>query len=192
MEHYARAREETVLPLMLRPRALHFLWCMMGLVAVSGLLAFQVSVPTLASGTAIVADASFVPCQAAGVACLVVVLPADQLSDVEVGQRLFIRLDNRTRRLETVVTAVEGEVWSPRRIRDETSLESVERPAVVLYAAFEPEPEAAFLLEHSYQGSTFDTEVEVGSRNLASLLSGLISSTSGASALDRQRLASPK
>lgn len=170
IQHYTRAREEVVLPRLLKPRVFLFLWGILGLLGVVGVLAWMTHVPVFVSGSGVVVEGRRGPQGRTTEAYLAVLLPEDRLSRLAVGQRVFVRVETAGGRWLSAIAAVEADVQSPVTLQRRFGLSSVERPSAVVFAPFEPSEAGDRPSAAQYLGSVFEVDVEVGSRSLLSLL----------------------
>ena len=168
LRHHNQAKEQTVLPRLMKPRGFIFFWAMMALVALMTGLAWTAEVPVMASGTALVVEGEIVP-SGAEEAYFAVFLPEKRQSEVAVGQQLFIRRGGGFVPEVRTVMAVDTDVLSPLAVKERFAGHTVEQPAVVVYAPFHAAEAEGREAAETYLGSVYEADVEVGARTLFSL-----------------------
>lgn len=103
---------------------------------------------------------------------VVAFLPAESLSKLRVGQKLFVKPD-AGRRLTASVIAVDPEVSSPAALQrrfglSDSAISKLKHPAVSVSARFETDADGQVV--SGYLDSVFPADVEVESRRLISYL----------------------
>jgi hypothetical protein len=161
VERYAIRRDDVVLPRFAAPKVFLFMWALLGLLLVSVGLAWTVQVPVYSTGFAIGlrAERQFV-----------VVLPANSLSNLSVGQQVHVFDQNGTKLdLPLTVTTVESTVLSPERIRRQFDLSPatallIAQPSIVVVAQTDSAP------NDSLEGSVFQAHIQVGTQRAIAML----------------------
>ena len=93
LEQYAASRQKDVLPRLVSPPVFVFLWILLALLIVGGIVAWLTRVPTYVVGSGVVLDQGIVQVnQASGRAVAVVFLPANRTMHVRVGQVILLQI----------------------------------------------------------------------------------------------------
>lgn len=159
-----------MLPKIVSPRALAFLWLLLGLCGLAGALSWFVQIPIYVSGTAIVVDgASASLLGSPRPVVLAAFFPPDALSHMQVGHPLWLEGATPRERMNRPLVAVETEILSPEAaLQRFGAAAALTRPVVVAFTAFEPSPGG--LAPSNYLGSRFQAQVQMGTQRLPSLL----------------------
>jgi hypothetical protein len=168
LRQYAQGRQQPILPRFVRPRTFALLWVLAVLLAAGVGLAWVARVPVFASGVAVLVGAQGHEGETIEV---VAFLPAESLSRLRAGQPMFVEAGGAGQRLRLRVAAVEPEVLSPDAARARfasTPTGALVGPSAVAVARFEGA--RATLPASAYAGSVARVEVEVGSRQVITLL----------------------
>ncbi len=173
VQRYRQRREQAVLPRAIAPRTFVCLWLLLGLLAAGGILACLTPVPTYASGPAIVIYSQDDPEGMRGQVLVFGFVPPEHLPHVQVGQRVFLHVDSMHERLTSSVVAVEPQLVSPAAVRQRFAPDGgaalvISQPAVVVMTRLQVLPAA--MPAATYSGSVGHVDVEVGSRQLLSLV----------------------
>lgn len=161
--------QRTVLPRFIRPRTFLCLWILIGLLALAAVLAAMADVPVFSSGVAVVVDVD-------GSTRLALLLPADAVDALRVGQTAWINWPEAHEPRPARIISIEEAIHSPADVRERFALssDSITGPAVVAFAAGEDLlPKNGELPARSYRGSIAPVQVQTGARPLISLLTGL-------------------
>lgn len=168
LRRYAEGRQQAVLPRFVRPRTFALLWALAALLAAGVGLACVARVPVFASGVAVLVGAQGREGETVEV---VAFLPAESLSRLHAGQPMFVEAGGAGPRLRLRVAAVEPEVLSPDAARARFAAApttALVGPSAVAVARLEGA--RAALPARAYGGSVTRVEVEVGSRQVITLL----------------------
>jgi len=175
VQAYLQGRQETVLPRFVSPRTFLFLWALLALLVAGGFMAWLTEVPVYASGPAVIVEGKATRGAVRGEAAVLILIPAEERERLRAGQRMFLRMGERERRISPIV-AVAAEVLSPVEVQKRYGLapaasQAVTRPTIVAIAPLQTEqgglPAAAQV------GSVYSAEVEVGARRVLSFLPGI-------------------
>lgn len=170
IRNYTQGRAKSVLPQFSRPRAIALLWILAGVLLCSGLLAWLIRIPIYASGVGIVIDSEAVTRDGSRLA---VFLPAQELSKLRTGQKLFWSFDKTGGRVSRTLVAIDSEVSSPRSVQTRFNLigaaaAAITKPVVVAFVNLDPTP--GNLPPAALAGSVYRVDVEVGTMRAISLL----------------------
>jgi hypothetical protein len=173
MRRYMQSREEPVLPRLVSPPVFMYLWLLLGLLVAIGLLTWFARVPVYASGSAVVVDSSNSLPSARDEALVVAFVPPEHLWRLRVGQLLLLQFDERSKRLEAQIMAVELGVSSPEMARRRFGLSegaalAITEPSVIALARLKVL--SSGLPAAAYVGSKYRAKIEVASRRVISLL----------------------
>jgi len=173
IRRYAQSREEPVLPRLVSPHVFMCLWILLGLLVVSGFLAWFAQVPVYASGPAVVVDGSSKTPYSGAHILIVAFVPPENLSRLRVGQTLFLQFDGAGRRIGRSIISVEPEISSAEMAQRRFALGAGAAPAIIRPSAVaiaRLEPLSTGLPAAAYVGSVYRAEIEVGARRVISLL----------------------
>jgi hypothetical protein len=151
------------------PGIWRYLWLLIGLLGMAGILTWTVPVPVYVSGSAVIVA----PATAAEEMVVVAFLPAAALARLQVGQPLFLPIDVSGMRLQQPITVVESTLFSPQAAQrrfnpnHEAALE-ISQPVAVAIAPFVPP--ASDLPAATYASTVSPVDVQIGTRRLLSLL----------------------
>ncbi len=175
IRRYLDRREEIVLPRLVSPSFLRYLWLLTAALVAATLLAWLTRVPVHATGVAIVVAAGITPelYQSDQEVFVAAFLPAESLSSLRPGQRIFLYTGQANEPLNLVIVVVEEKVLSPDTARKRFGLTpgataAITSPAAVALAQFTPP--TADLPAVAYLGSLYRSEVEIGSQRVIFLL----------------------
>jgi hypothetical protein len=173
VRRYTQSREESVLPRFVSPRTFTYLWILLGLLGISGVVAWLTRVPVYASGQGVVVDRRGKTNDVRDDVVMVAFLRPENYSRLRVGQTLLVQLDPAGERTRRPIIAIEPEIASPKAVQRRFALSAgaahaVTQPSAVAIARFEPNP--TNLPASTYVGSVYPVDVEVGSRRVLSLL----------------------
>lgn len=173
VQRYIQGREKAVLPHFVSPRTFLYLWSLMGLLVPGAFTAWCARVPVYASGAAVVVAGRSAPYHIRAGLVLLAFLPAEDLTRLRVGQRLFAAPAPAGGRLSGSVMAIEPKIVSPAMARTRFTLHAgaawaVSQPSAVVLARLTPL--SSGLPPSAYAGGIYDVDVEVGARRVLSLL----------------------
>lgn len=160
-EHYVQGQHKFVLLRLVSPPVFLFLWLLVGLLGLSGLVAWWGRIPVYTSGQSVIEE------HEGNVVAIVFVAP-EQLSKLRNGQQVQIEVGPG---LPGTVATVEPEILSPSEIRQRYRLEgatalAVTRPSAVVTVRLA-------LPSAGYAGSLGLARIETGTRRALSFLPGL-------------------
>jgi hypothetical protein len=173
VRRYTQSREESVLPRFVSPGTFTYLWILLGLLGVSGFVAWCARVPVYASGLGVVVDRRGKTNDVRDDVVMVAFLRPENHSRLRVGQTLLVQLEPAGERTRRPIIAIEPKIVSPNAVQQRFALSAgaahaVAQPSAVAIARFEPNP--TNLPASTYVGSVYPVDVEVGSRRVLSLL----------------------
>jgi len=172
VKHYMRSRDKDTLPRFISLPVALFLWILLGLLLVLGLLAWYEQIPSYVSGHGIVLRSNYVPPSASNdKAVAVAFFAVDQVNYLHAGQSVLVSFASSTQSLEGTLLTVE----------------SIVSPAVALQryglggggASLITQPSAAAIIKLDntspalYASNTLTVNVQVGSCRIISLLPGI-------------------
>jgi len=173
---YIKNREQAVLPRFITPQIFCYLWGIVGLLMLSGLLAWFIQIPTHTEGTAQVIRGDGELVATTGM-MIVALFPPDMLERLLLEQTIFIRPATQTSIEQSVsqpIILTEPKVLSPKIIQSRFGLNVstfTQQPSTVVVAALE-QP-LGNLPESVYEGATYSVMAETGSYRLLTLIPGL-------------------
>jgi hypothetical protein len=171
VKHYMQSREKDTLPRFISLPIALFLWILLGLLLVVGLLSWYEQIPTYATGKGAVLNSKYAPPSARQDAVAVAFFSLDQASNLHVGQAVSVYLESFAQPVKGVVLVVDHSV-SPDDALHRYGLGSSDASLIT-------QPSAAVIvrLEHlspsQYAGSSLTISLLVGSRRIISLLPGI-------------------
>lgn len=173
VRRYMQSRQESVLPRFVSPRTFTCLWLLLGLLGISGFVAWLTKVPIYASGQGVVVDRRGKTNYVGDDVVLIIFLPPENRSRLRAGQTSLLQLDPTGDRTLSPIIAIEPEIASPNAVQRRFALSAlaahaVTQPSAVAIARFKPNP--TNLPASTYVGSVYPVDVEVGSRRVLSLL----------------------
>lgn len=181
LRRYAQGEDKAVPLQFTSPRIIRFLWGLIGLLLVGGLLLWLMRVPVYTSGVAVPISTGYPSSASPSVShwnpnnepLVAVFLPSNSISQLHVGQRVFWRFSKTDLRVSRFVLEVSLEVNSPYELQQKFGLRgkaasAISEPAVVAFAKLQPVPNA--LPAPAYLGTVYPAEVEVGTRRVISFL----------------------
>lgn len=171
LQHYTRGREQEVLPRMVAPPVFQFLWLLLGLFSLGGLMAWWGRVPTYTATTGMIVSVPRKVESAEPTTMAILFLPANQLPKLHPGQRVMLRTSSSDQPLSFTISSTNKSLFSPTKLRQQYGLEgaaalTVTQPSGVVSVNLA----GSKLAKPIYQGSSVLAQVEVGSTRLISLL----------------------
>lgn len=165
IKHYAQGRDKDALPRFVSPPVFLFLWVLLCLCAVAGLLAWNTRIAVYTPGIGMVAQD-----RASGQMVAVLFLRPDQQRHVRPGQPVQVRIGETGPHLQRMVTTVEPRLLSPEVARQRYHLDNalslvVTQPSMVIVVALE-----ASAVSPLYAGSLVRAQVQVGSQRVLALV----------------------
>lgn len=161
---YVESQEKAVLPRLVSPQTFVYLWSLLGLLAVSSLIAWFVKIPVYASGLAVVTRWH----KPEGMSKPVVVafLPPQYMTKLRANQKLFLKFAGD--RYSQRILFVEPQIRSPDFMQKalSPSTEMITQPVAVVTTQWQPPTLPAAV----YLGSIGSAEVEIGQQRAISLL----------------------
>ena len=171
VKHYMQGRDKDTLPRFISLPIALFLWVLLGLLLVVGLLARYEQIPSYISGRGVVLNSNYAPRSSSGEEAVAVAFFAvDQAAHLHVGQSVFVRFASSTQSLKGTILTVDP-VVSPTV--------AVQRYGLGNDASLITQPSAVALIQLDntssslYAGNILTANVQVGSRRIISLLPGI-------------------
>lgn len=171
VKHYMQGRDKDTLPRFISLPIALFLWVLLGLLLVVGLLAWYEQIPSYISGRGVVLNSNYAPRSSSGEEAVAVAFFAvDQAAHLHVGQSVFVRFASSTQSLKGTILTVDP-VVSPTV--------AVQRYGLGNDASLITQPSAVALIQLDntssslYAGNILTANVQVGSRRIISLLPGI-------------------
>ncbi|GHO92775.1 hypothetical protein KSF_028230 [Reticulibacter mediterranei] len=172
VKHYMQSREKDTLPRFISLPIALFLWGLLGLLLVVGLLAWYEQIPTYATGQGAVLSPRYMSHYAQQGAVAAAFFAIDQAKYLHVGQRVAVSFTSSSdNSLKGTVLAVDAAVSPDSALShyglSSTSALSITQPSVVVIIKLDA------VSPSLYAGSTLTANVQVGSRRIISLLPGI-------------------
>jgi hypothetical protein len=173
IKSYIERREKGILPQLVAPPVFLFLWILLGLLLTAGLLAWLAQVPTYVEGDGIILEQQSPSASGPREAVALIFLPATSAPRLQAGLPVQLQLGSTGPALTRKIEQVEPGVLSPSAVRTRYALassvsEKLTEPVVVVSVRLGPT-----IPVQLYAGSAVSAQVQVGSRRVLSLLSGL-------------------
>jgi hypothetical protein len=173
VRRYLQGKEESVLPRFVSPRIFRYLWIFAVLFGLGCFLTWWMEVPVFVSGPAIIVSGEIANAGGSKEPVLIMFLPSDSISHLQVGQQLYLKTSEPRNRLVRRVTGVEKAVSSPAEARKRFKLPpaaagAVEAPSAVAIAELPRTLDGLPATKHI--GSVYDADIKVGARRLISFL----------------------
>jgi hypothetical protein len=171
LKKYLQRQEQGVLLRVISPPAFVFFWIVLLLLLGTGVFAWAVQVPISITGQGVVVEDGTIG--RGGQEMVVLFFPPDQRSALHQGQATTISIGSTAITLTGSIGQVEGELISPADARARFDLQGglaqvITGPSIVVTIPLEPTASARL-----YIGSLCSAQVNVGSRDVLSLLPGL-------------------
>ena len=170
---YKRSREKAVVPRLISWPIIVCLWLLLGVLIVTGFLAWYVQVPTYVDGSGIILARGDMLQPVYGGMVAVVFLPPDQSAHLRVGLPVDVQMGSAGVLVHSTIAQVEPGITSPDAARQRYRLGGVgallvTQPSIVVIIKL-----GTTLPATSYAGSLLTAKVEIGSQRLLTLLPGL-------------------
>lgn len=175
-QQYVQRRERAELPRYITPPVFALFWILLGLLLVSGSVAWWSEVPIYTTGPAILRDngvsSAFHINRQQGVVA-VVFLPADRPLTLHPGLPVHLQIGTAGLQAAGTVVLVELGVFSPQQARQRYGLDGSEgllitQPSSVVIASI-----SSPLSAQTYTGSIVTAQVQTGSQRILMLLLGV-------------------
>jgi len=171
VKHYMQSRQKDSLPRFISLPLALFLWMLLALLLVVGVLAWFEEIPTYVGGNGVILHEGTNAGYGANGAMAAIFLPLNQAKNLRVGSTVRVDLGtsgpHMTSKVETIEYGVSPYTALQRYGLDQRYMLLVTEPSVVVLIRLET------ISPITYAGSTLTAEVEVGSRRVISLLPGL-------------------
>jgi hypothetical protein len=170
IKRYMQSREKDVLPRIIPVPVAIFLWALLGVFIVTGVLAWYEQVPLYVMGTGIVLDQGKDLRSAKNEA--MVFLPPDQVAKLHIGLAVQVHIDAQGPQIIGKIAQIGSEVISPDTACQRYGIEGasclLSQPSVIVLVEL-----GAAIAATRYAGSSVTAEVEVGTQRILSLLPGV-------------------
>jgi len=168
VKHYMQNRQKDTLPRFISLPIALFLWALLGLLLVVGLLAWYEQVPTFISGNGVVLNSKYVPQQHSQGAVAAAFFAVGQSGHMHAGQTVSVYVGTSTQSLRGTVLSVDPAV-SPDTVVRRYGLNAslITQPCAVVLIKLED------ISPSLYAGSTLTVNVRAGSHRIISLLPGI-------------------
>lgn len=165
VQRYIQRRDKDVFPRLLRPPVFIFLWILLSLGLLAGLLVWNIRVPVYTGAPGVILQG-----RTAGQLEAVIFVSPGQRSTVRPGQAVLLQIGTNGPRLQQTITSVTAQVLSPVQIRANYTLTDalglvVSQPAAVAVVTLQ---EGSVL--QGYAGSLVGANIQIGTRSALSLL----------------------
>lgn len=165
IKHYVQGRDKDVLPRFVSPPVFLFLWALLSLCVIAGLLAWNTRIPIYAPGIGMVTQD-----RPSGQMVAILFLVPGQQPKVRPGQPIQAQIGTTGPRLQWTVTSVEPTLLSPEEAHHRYHLDNalsllVTQPSVVIEVALD-----AGAVSPIYAGSLVHAQVQVGSQRVLALV----------------------
>jgi hypothetical protein len=165
VQRYIQRRDKDVFPRLLRPPVFIFLWILLSLGLLAGLLVWNIRIPVYTGAPGVILRG-----KTAGQLEAVIFVPTSQRSTVRPGQAVLLQIGTSGPRLQQTITSVTAQVLSPVQIRANYALTDslglvVSQPAIVAVVTLQ---EGSAL--QGYAGSLVGANIQIGTRSALSLL----------------------
>jgi hypothetical protein len=172
VKHYMQSREKDTLPRFISLPIALFLWALLVLLLVVGLLAWYEQIPTYATGQGAVLSSRYMSHYTDQGAVAAAFFTVDQAKHLHAGQSVAVSFTaSSASTLKGIVLAVDAAVSPDNAIShyglSSTMALSITQPSVVAIIKLDA------VSSSLYAGSTLTANVRVGSRRIISLLPGI-------------------
>jgi hypothetical protein len=171
VKHYMQSRDKDTLPRFISLPIALFLWILLGLLLVVGLLAWYEQIPAYATGKGVVLSSQYAPHPTQQEAMAVAFFTVDQSNHFHTGQTVFVHFASSTQSLQGTVLTVDPVVSPAVALRryglgnNEASL--ITQPSAVMLIKLDN------ISPSLYAGSMLTVNVRIGSHRIISLLPGI-------------------
>jgi hypothetical protein len=173
IKSYMGRREKDVLPHLVAPPVFLFLWILLGLLLIAGLLAWSAQIPTYQTGGGLILERQPVSASGQREAVALIFLPATSAPKLRAGLPVQVQISSTGPALTSKIDKVEPGILSPSAARTRYTLDSsvsqnLTEPVVAVSVRLGPG-----VPYQLYAGSEVSAQVQVGSRRVLSLFPGL-------------------
>jgi hypothetical protein len=163
LQRYRLHREKDVLPRFLAPPVFLFLWLILGLALLAGLLLWNMRIAVSIQAPGVLLPGS------SGTMEALLFVPADQAPLMRAGLPVQLQIGTAGPSMSLLVTSTTPRVLSPARIRAAYGLDNalglvVRQPALVAIVVL-----PAGIARQAYAGSLVDASIQTGSQSIFSL-----------------------
>jgi hypothetical protein len=174
LEQYARSREKDILPRSVAPPVFIFFWVLLGLLLVAIVLAWQVQVPVYAAASGFVAQNGQTGALPGSENTVVLFVPTNPSPALHIGQAVTLQITLTGETFPGTIMTVGPGIITPDQARQQYALTGdlalvITQPSVAVTLSLGPAFPQDVLV-----GSTFTTQVQIGTRPVISLLPDLL------------------
>ena len=168
LKQYAQSKEKDILPRFVAPPVFLFLWILPGLLLVSVVVAWLGQIPTFVAGSGIVMK----PDTQTGHTVAVIFLPATPTLKLHAGMPVLLQIGS-AEQMRSQIATVEPGVLSPSDAQQKYALNGalsqvITQPSIAVTVTLGQNIPA-----QTYAGSIVNAQVQVGTRDVLSLLPGV-------------------
>jgi len=165
LKQYMQGRNKDVLPRLISPPALLFLWLLLSLFLVCGLLSWSLRVPVYTVGRGVIVAGN-----TQGQTSVVLFFPASQLTVLHSGQSVQLTANATGLNEQQRVVSVEPDLLSPAAASQRYDLSGalsllVQQPSAAVIVNLHPALPLSL-----YEGTIVQAQIQVGSQRLLDLL----------------------
>jgi hypothetical protein len=171
VRRYNDRRVKSVLPRLISPHTLYFLWALLGLILIAGVLVCMVEIPihTTARGVVVKPKDS----GSGSPVTLAILLPPKSLPRLKAGQLVFFQGSADESLVSRPIREIEPRVLSPEELKDRFDFSpavaaTVNQPVAVALVEFEPIRPG--VTSSQYSEATYEVQVATGTRPLVNFL----------------------
>ena len=172
VEKYMQRKEKNVVLRLVSPRMFVFLWLLLLLAVGAGALVWSIQEPIVVQGKGVVVQPKTANGKTGQTIVVLMLLPPDQQANLKAGQPVSINITSANITFNSTIQNVEDGVMSPAAITTQLNLpvqltQTLSGPSVVAVAPVEP-----MSLAKTYLGSQCQTQVQIGTQSVLSILPG--------------------
>jgi hypothetical protein len=171
IQKYAQGQEKNVLPRFVVPPVFLFLWCILALLIIAGVMAWVGQVPVYVTGVGTVLEPDTAIDGRSNQTTAVIFVPYNLSQSLQVGQPVEMQLGLMGPHFNSAIEKIEPHILSPGEARQRYQV-SITDPSLMVKVSVQVH------LSH-YAGSPVQAQIKVGSRSLLSLFPGFDSILKG-------------
>ncbi|MGB9181377.1 MAG: hypothetical protein WCB68_19255 [Pyrinomonadaceae bacterium] len=172
-QRYMTRNEKAIFPKLVAPRTFIYLWLILTLLSIGGLFALFADIPIYAPALAVVVQETGSQEQDSKEARVALFVAPEYLSQLNVHQRVFFKMNRGDELVSRQIVAIEPHVLSPSAAQKRFALggnaaAKINESAAVAFVPLEQLPGGTDAA--SYLGTTYDARVEIGTQRLVQFL----------------------
>lgn len=172
MQHYMRGREKDTLPVFINVPLSLVLWLLLGIVLITGGIAWFQQIPTFVTAGGVVLTQEKIQHLTSDQSNVVIFVPWSETARPQVGQAVSLQLGANGQNITGLITHVELQKQSPATLCQKFALTQdclllVRQPSMTLLA------QAREIPSDTYAGTPLSANVQVGSQRVISLFPGI-------------------